>query len=142
MQLPKVMFKVKPAAKSVQGPLGAVQPCGGVFFFLASFCSPQNWDPPGLGDREGLEVQVCAGWLWGKLRQLHPWVPWGQSLVGRAARRATKKLCFNQGKHLKGLQVPMGCPWWLCQVGKLKQAAAWLSLHPISLQGMAVATHC
>lgn len=77
MQLPKVILKFKAAARG--GWFLEVAWCctapGGVCFLLESFCSPQNWGPPGLGDGEELEMQVCAGWLWGKLRQLHPWFP-------------------------------------------------------------------
>lgn len=57
---------------SSQGVPGAAQCCTAL---PESFCISPNWGSPGLGHVEELEVEGCAGWLWGKLWQLHPWIP-------------------------------------------------------------------
>lgn len=88
---PRSSSRSSPQPRVLRGCLELYSPVEGECFLLASSCSPQNWDPPGLGDGEGLEVQVCTGWLWGKLRQLHPWVPLGTVPSGESSQKSHKK---------------------------------------------------
>lgn len=128
MQLPKVILKVKAAVGGSWGPLGVVQPRWGGYFLLTSFCSPQNWAPPGLGDGEELEVPVCAGWLWGKLRQLHPCIPPGTIPGGGSSqKKPPKKVMFRMRKTFEGAAGGRRVSPGPCQVGKLRQGAPWLS---------------
>lgn len=93
MLLPKVILKIKAAVKGSWGLPSAVQPHGvGLFSPPILLYPPANWGSPEPGDVEELEVEECAGWLWRKLWQLHPWIPLWTVPSARSIQKSHQKM--------------------------------------------------
>lgn len=95
---PRSSSRSSPQPRVLRGCLELYSPVEGECFLLASSCSPQNWDPPGLGDGEGLGGTGLHWVVVGETEATSPLGPPGDCPQWREQPEKPQKMMFQPRK--------------------------------------------